>query len=157
MKLSYGRTSIYSYIELAGTCYCKLLPTLGMCIGYLILWCGQVDPACAGSTSDPLVWWSSRRVCCSHHCDWSASSLVLFVCRLPPSWLIGSMVRLACCSTLVSSKQMGWSSVHVCLAMAGLSAWSLHPYAPSDGFLIDALSHRCTPLMLDTSTDVYEL
>ena len=38
------------------------------------------------------------------------------------SFTTNFMVRLACCSILVSSQQwIGWSSIHVCLTMADLS------------------------------------
>ena len=67
------------------------------------------------------TWQSSSQISRIHCCNWSASSLVPFICKLLPSWIISSIVRLAHCHILVSSQQMRWSSIYVCLVMADLS------------------------------------
>ena len=62
-------------------------------------------------------------------------------CLQIASFTTNSMVRLAHCSILVSSQQMGWSSVHVC----SWTFWCMCPYAPSDMFPVNASSCLCTP------------
>ena len=73
------------------------------------------------------MWQSSSWVCHSHRCDWNVSSQVLFDHVQIASFKTNSVVKLACCSILVSSQWMGWSFAQARSAMAIL--WCTHPYA----------------------------